>query len=202
MKHILRTTYNLASYANVVGTMMLFGLVAVLNIDVVARGVFHTPFSGSVELVIFAMVLIVFLQLPDVVRCNSLTRSDGFLAMIKTTHPKFADYSSRLIDLTSAIFMALIAWTVFPEFMEAYESCSFLVQPEFGPAPTGNLIQDLSDGLARCDYFGTPGIFTAPKWPLNLATFFGVSLCAIIFGIKAIVGHRELELIHMDETKL
>lgn len=54
--------------ANAVGTLTVLGLVVVMNTDVIARGVFHAPFHGAVELVIFAMALIVFLQLPDVVR--------------------------------------------------------------------------------------------------------------------------------------
>ncbi len=179
---------------------MLFGLVAVLNIDVVARGAFHAPLKGSVELVIFSMVLIVFLQLPDVVRSNRLTRSDGFLAMIKERFPTIASISSRSIDFVSAVFMAMIAWTVWPEFLDAYESCYFFMQPDFGPAPTGNMIDDLSIAFGRCDYFGTPGIFTAPKWPLDLATLFGVFLCSIIFLLKALLGHRELELVHIESN--
>ena len=191
----------LASWANVLGTCMLFGLVIVLNTDVVARGVFHSPLKGSVELVIFALVMIVFLQLPDVVRNNRLTRSDGFLAMAKAKHPTFASITSRVIDLLSAVFMALIAWTVWPEFLDTYESCHFFTQPEFGPAPSGEFFTDLSAAFARCDYFGTPGIFTAPKWPGHLATFFGVSLCSIIFFLKAMLGKRVLELIHMEDIE-
>jgi TRAP-type C4-dicarboxylate transport system permease small subunit len=179
---------------------MIFGLVAVLNTDVVARGVFHSPLNGSIELVIFSMVLIVFLQLPDVVQSNRLTRSDGFLAMIKDNHPDIASYTSRSIDFGSAIFMGLIAWTMWPEFHEAIESCYFFIQPDFGPPPSGNIIKDLSTAFGRCDYFGTPGIFTAPTWPLKLATVFGVSLCSIIFMIKALLGKRELELVHMESN--
>lgn len=191
----------IASWANVLGTCMLFGLVTVLNTDVIARGAFHSPLNGSVELVIFAMVMIVFLQLPDVVRMDRLTRSDGFLAMIKISHPVLASYSSRAIDLTSAIFMGLIAWTVWPEFLSTYESCYFFAQPDFGPAPSGDLIADLSIAFGRCDYFGTPGIFTAPKWPGHLATVFGVGLCTIVFLLKALLGDRRLELVHMEEMQ-
>lgn len=192
--------YQLARVSNAFGTLVIFGLVGVLNIDVVARGIFHAPLKGSVELVIFALVLIVFMQLPDVVRTNRLTRSDGFLAVLKTKRPQIADIASRVIDCSACIFMALVTWAVWPEFVDAFASCSFFTQPDFGPPPTGNLVQDFSDGWARCDYFGTPGVFTAPKWPLHLATFFGVLLCSIIFGLKALLGHRELELIHMDKS--
>lgn len=185
--------YRTASISNILGTCMLFGLVAVLNVDVVARGVFHSPLKGSVELVVFALVMIVFLQLPDVVRTNRLTRSDGFVLMMTDRSPRFASFISRAIDLTSAIFMLLIVYAALPEFLDSYESCYFFTQPDFGPAPTGNLLTDLSTAFGRCDYFGTPGIFTAPTWPGHLATVFGVALCALIFLLKALIGPREVK---------
>ncbi len=191
----------IASWANVIGTCMLFGLVAVLNTDVIARGVFHSPLNGSVELVIFAIVMIVFLQLPDVVKMGRLTRSDGFLTMIRQNHPTFARNISRVIDLTSAIFMGLIAWTVWPEFVTTYESCAFFAQPDFGPAPTGNMLEDLSAAFGRCDYFGTPGIFTAPKWPGHLVTVFGVGLCAVILLLKAVLADRNKDPDPMEDAQ-
>jgi len=147
------------------------------------------------------MVLIVLLHRPEVVRCDRLTRSDGLLAMAKERHPAFASASSRLIDLTSAVVMSLIAWTVWPEFLDTFESCSFFQAPDFGPPLTGNLITDLADAFGRCDYFGTPGIFTAPKWPPRLVTAVGIGLGAIIFLLKAILGNRALELVHMEPAE-
>jgi len=69
----------LAIAANVAGTLTVLALVAILNADVVMRGVFNTPLKGTYEIVQLAVVFIVFLQLADVVRVDRLTRSDGFL---------------------------------------------------------------------------------------------------------------------------
>lgn len=77
----------IAITANTIGTLMVLCLVVVVDYDVIARGVFNKPFGGAVEVVQFAMVLIVFLQLPDVVRVNRLTRSDGFLAVMQPRFP-------------------------------------------------------------------------------------------------------------------
>ena len=178
----------LASFANMIGTLVIFMLVATMNFDVVARGVFHAPLKGVVEVVIFSLILIVFMQLPDVVRHNRLTRSDGFLAFGAQSFPKFTNILSRLIDLTGCIFMALIAWTMWPEFVESVETCHFITPPDFGPEPTGNLIADISAAFARCDYFGTPGIFTAPWWPAKLAIVFSASLSSLIFFFKVLPG--------------
>lgn len=180
----------LASFANMIGTLVIFMLVATMNFDVVARGIFHAPLKGVVEVVIFSLILIVFMQLPDVVRHNRLTRSDGFLTFGAVSFPKFTNILSRLIDLVGCIFMALIAWTMWPEFVESIETCHFITPPEFGPEPTGNLITDISAAFGRCDYFGTPGIFTAPWWPAKLAIVFSVSLSSLIFFFKVLLGQE------------
>jgi len=178
----------LAVGANVIGTTFILLLVVIMNVDVVARGVFHAPLRGTVEVVIFSLVLIVFLQLPNVVQGGRLTRSDGFLLLMQSTRPKVSHLASRVIDLVSGLFMALITWTMWPEFLDAFGSCGFFVQPEFGGAPTGSLWGDVVQSWGRCDYFGTPGVFTAPWWPAKLAILFGVGLSALLFLLKAIAG--------------
>lgn len=191
LRRLRRGVLTVAVVANMIGTAVLFVLIAVMNTDVVARGVFHAPFRGVVEVVIFSLVLIVFLQLPDVVRSNRLTRSDGFLGVLRSRSPAAGRTVSRIINAVAAVFMGMIAWTVWPEFVEAFESCHFFTAPEFGPEPTGDLFADLGAALSRCEYFGTPGIFTAPWWPVRLAMVFGVALCAVIFAIKAVTGEDE-----------
>ena len=181
----------LAGVANIIGTLVIFALVATMNVDVVARGIFNAPLRGVVEVVIFSLILIVFLQLPDVVRHNRLTRSDGFLTFGSVAFPRMTDALSRLIDASGCVFMALIAWIMFPEFVESIETCHFLTAPEFGPPPSGDFLTDIAAAFGRCEYFGTPGIFTAPWWPAKLAIVFSVSLCCVIFLFKAILG-REL----------
>ena len=188
---------SVAIAANAVGTVVIFVLVGIMNVDVVARGVFNAPLRGVVEVVIFSLILIVFLQLPDVVRSNRLTRSDGFLTLGEERFPRLAAIMTRGIDLAAAIFMALIAWTIWPEVVDAIGSCHFVTPPEFGPKPSGNLWTDLSAAFGRCEYFGTPGIFTAPWWPAKLAIFFSVTLCAIIFAFKVALGNRDTA-IHDD----
>ena len=145
--------------ANAVGTLVVLALVAVVNFDVAARGFFNNPFLGAVEVVQFSMVLIVFLQLPDVVRVDRLTRSDGLLTIIGNRRPKLASAIRNMIDLISAIFMVLVALAIWPEFLEMLESS---------------------------DYFGVPGIFTAPWWPIKLVIFASAGLCALIFLLKTL----------------
>ena len=112
---IIRTVQRLvtavAVVANVGGALVLLCLVALINSDVFAREVLHAPIKGVVELVIFSMILIVFLQLPDVVRTNRLTRSEGVLSGFFSDRPSVADVASRILDGMAFAFMVMIAWT-------------------------------------------------------------------------------------------
>lgn len=156
-----RALDRIAMAANVCGTLVVLALVVIVNVDVISRGVFSAPFRGSVEVVQFSMVLIVFLQLPDVVRANRLTRSDGLLLVMGNRRPVAAAWLSKIINAVSAILMALIAYAIWPEFVEAWE--------------TG-------------DFFGTPGVFTAPWWPVKLVIFFSAVLCCLIWLSKILGG--------------
>lgn len=147
--------------ANTLGTVVVFGLVVVLNYDVVARGLFNAPFLGAVEVVQFSVVLIVFLQLPDVVRVGRLTRSDGFLLAIGQKRPRVGVIARRLSNLVAAVFMALVALAMWPEFFEAWESN---------------------------DFFGIPGVFVAPWWPVKLVILFSAIWCTALFVLKTVTG--------------
>ena len=146
----------IAMAANAAGTFVVIGLIAVVNYDIVARGVFNQPFLGAVEVVQFSLVLIVFLQLPDVIRVGRLTRSDGFLGVMRQRSPGIGNTMSRGIDLISGVFMILVAVAIWPEFLEMWDAQ---------------------------DYFGVPGVFTAPWWPVKLTIFVSACLCTIHFAL-------------------
>jgi len=148
-----------ATLANAVGTLVVIGLVAIVNYDIFARGLFNLPFRGAYEVVQFSMILIVFLQLPDVVKAGRLTRSDGLLGLIRFKFPKVYLVLNAIINVISATIMALITLAIFPEFIEMWETK---------------------------DYFGVPGVFTAPYWPIKLTILCSTALCTIIFILKVI----------------
>lgn len=199
LRQICHVSVSVALVANMIGTAVIFVLIAIMNIDVISRGLFNAPFRGVVEVVIFSLILIVYLQLPDVVRSNRLTRSDGFLIYASERFPRFSAAAARLIDGVSAVFMAMIAWTIWPEFVDSIASCHFITPPELGAQPTGDFLTDLAAAFARCEYFGTPGIFTAPWWPAKLAIFFSATLCSLLFLLKAVLGGRSLALVRLDD---
>lgn len=151
--------------ANAVGTLVVLGLVIIVNYDAIARSLFNKPFLGAVEVVQFSMVLIVFLQLPDVVRVGRLTRSDGLLGLVGRRNRSAGKLLSRAIDLFSLTFMVIIAIAIWPEFVDMWESQ---------------------------DFFGIPGVFTAPWWPVKLVIFLSAVLCAIHFILHVVHGPKTI----------
>ena len=169
-----RAANTLAIAANALGTLVVLALVAILNVDVVARGVFSSPIPGTYEIVQFSVVLIVFLQLADVVRVDRLTRSDGFLNVMQGRKPGIAANMRRIINALSAIFMGLIAYITFPEFLHMWDTN---------------------------DYFGVPGLFTLPWWPVKLVITIGTTLSCLIFLLKVITAQDRPPLAQSPEPQ-
>ena len=156
-----RVANTLAIAANALGTLVVLALVVTLNVDVIARGLFSSPIPGTYEIVQFSVVLIVFLQLADVVRVDRLTRSDGFLNVVGARRPGISASMRRIINALSAIFMGMIAYITFPEFLHMWDTQ---------------------------DYFGVPGLFTLPWWPVKLVITVGTALACLIFVLKVITA--------------
>lgn len=154
-----RVANALAIAANAAGTLTVLALVVILNVDVIARGLFNAPLKGTYEIVQLAVVFIVFLQLADVVRVDRLTRSDGFLNLLQGKRPGLTVALRRIINAISAVFMFLIAYIMFPEFLKMWQTQ---------------------------DFFGVPGVFTAPWWPIKLVIASGSALACVIFVLKVI----------------
>ncbi|WP_170477436.1 TRAP transporter small permease subunit [Ruegeria arenilitoris] len=167
-----RVANSLAITANALGTLVVLALVVILNVDVVARGLFSAPLRGTYEMVQFSVVMIVFLQLADVVRVDRLTRSDGFLNLMHHRRPGLTANLRRIINAISAIFMALIAYVTFPEFLHMWETQ---------------------------DYFGVPGLFTLPWWPVKLVIACGTALACMIFLLKVVTAQDRPQLVRTPE---
>lgn len=170
--NLSRVASTLAITTNALGTLVVLALVVVLNVDVIARGLFSSPLRGTYEIVQFSVVMIVFLQLPDVVRVDRLTRSDGLLGVIQLRRPSLAANLRRIINAISAIFMGLVAYVTFPEFLHMWHTQ---------------------------DYFGVPGLFTLPWWPVKLVIASGTALSCLIFVFKVISAQDRPEMIRIPE---
>lgn len=82
--------------------------------------------------------------------------------------------------------MSLATWTIWPEAIESVETCNY----SGAFSADGSLFAALSAANTSCEYFGTPGIFTAPWWPVKLVVASSLTLCGIIFLFKTILGDK------------
>ena len=139
---------------NSVGGVLIFGLVIMINLDIICRFLFNAPIDGVTELVELSIVAIVFLQLGDAVRNGRLTRSDGLYNKLKEKNPRVGHMFGAFFDLAgAAFFMTLIAGSV-PRFIDAWE---------------------------RGYYAGNKGIIVIPIWPVRLIIVIGAVTVVFVF---------------------
>lgn len=139
---------------NSVGGVLIFGLVVMINLDILLRFLFNAPIDGVTELVELSIVAIVFLQLADAVRNRRLTRSDGLYSKIRERNPRFGHALGAFFDLAGAVFfLTLIAGSI-PRFVDAWE---------------------------RGYYAGNKGIVVIPVWPVRLIIVIGAVTVVFVF---------------------
>lgn len=139
---------------NSMGTVLIFGLVVMINLDVISRFLFNAPIDGVTELVELSIVAIVFLQLSDAVRTGRLTRSEGLFSRLQQKHPRLGHVLGAFFDLAGAAFFITIILGGIPRFLDAWQR----------------------------DYFsGIRGIFIVPVWPVRLILVIGALTVVFVF---------------------
>lgn len=139
---------------NGLGSIWIFVLMILINLDAFGRTLFANPIEGVVEIVEMSIVAIVFLQLGDATREGRLTRSDGLFQRLLKRYPAYGRWLGAIFDLMGIVFMAIVLYGTVPELIEAVE-------------------EDL--------YFGSEGVFTAPKWPVYLIILIGATVTLLQF---------------------
>ena len=139
---------------NAVGTIWIFLLMVLINLDVGGRGLLNSPVPGVNEMIELSIVGIVFLQLGDATRAGRLTRSDGLFTIVLKRRPAVGRLMGLAFDLIGACFMALILYGSWPLFWSALEDN---------------------------EYVGTIGVFTAPVWPVQLIILIGCAVTLLQF---------------------
>ncbi len=150
--------HHLTQGLNALGTLIIIGLMLLINSDIVGRTAFDTPVRGVTELVSLSIVGIVFLQLADTLRSGRFTRADMLLDRLKRTRPALAAALQALYHLLGAALMLIILWAAWPS---------------------------LVDSIRIREYVGALGDFTAPVWPVRLMMLVGLSVTALTFVLLA-----------------
>lgn len=139
---------------NSIGTALIFGLLVLINSDIVGRALFDSPVRGVPEIVALSFVAIVFLQLPHSLRLGQLTVADSVFSHIARARPRAAKAALAVYNLTGAALLGVIFFACWPFFVDAWT-------------------QDL--------FIGSEGNFTAPIWPVRLVIQIGCAVMAIQF---------------------
>jgi TRAP-type mannitol/chloroaromatic compound transport system permease small subunit len=148
---------------NALGTLGIFGLLVLINIDIVGRSAFNSPLRGTTELVSLAIVGIVFMQLPNTLWAGRFVRAELLIDIVEARAPRLADIIQGLFHVIGAAMMAVVVVAVVPELRSAWE---------IG------------------DYVGSLGDFTAPTWPIRLITVIGSALTCLTYIFLAFADFR------------
>jgi TRAP-type mannitol/chloroaromatic compound transport system permease small subunit len=150
---------SIISVMNSLGTVWVFVLLVIINLDIGGRALFNHPVRGVPEIVALSIVACVFLQLAHTLKVGRLTRSDIVLNWLQTHHPNMKHFLEGLYFLIGACLLAILLHSSIPLFTKAW----------------------------RIDeYVGAQGDFMAPVWPVKLIILIGCTAAAIQFFLMAV----------------
>ncbi len=150
---------NLTLALNVIGTILVFLLMILINADVIGRTFFLTPISGVPEIVSMSIVAIVFLQIAQAVRMGRLTRTEALLNSLSRHAPRLR----ALLELAFAATALFVIWALYT-------------------ASYGLFVKSWDRGT----FVGTVGDFIAPIWPVKLVILIGCIALSVQFLLIAI----------------
>ena len=154
MHKIIRWFQAWVSGLNGIGSLLIFAIMILINVDVLSRFLLNAPISGVTELVELSIACIVFLQISDAVRGGKLIRSDSLHARLLSRAPAAGHVLGALFDLAGALFFTAILYGSIPRLLEAWR----------GGYYTGNV-----------------GLFTMPVWPIRLILVIGCVTAILVF---------------------
>ncbi|SFM36267.1 TRAP transporter small permease subunit [Shimia aestuarii] len=157
---------------NVTGTVLIVGIMLLVNLDVFGRNFLDAPISGVPEMVSMSIVAIVFLQIAQAFRKGRLTRTEALLGFLD----KRASKLRHGVDFLFAIASVALVWQLYaaswPLFVKSWK---------------------------RGTFEGTVGDFTAPVWPVKLIILIGciaLIIQLIMFAATALFrlfGYQETD---------
>lgn len=155
----------LSGIAAGIGALWIFGIMILINVDVVMRGVASAPLPAVPEFVALSITAIVFLQLAAALRSGRFIKSDALGALLFEKFPKLGRIMRPVMYGLGATLFAVLAYASWPILIRAIE---------------------------RETYVGTIGGVTFPIWPVSLIIVLGAILVALEYALMALreVGKR------------
>lgn len=161
---LLRLMRKIALAMAVLGGLGTLIIMALINADVIGRGVFGTPVPATAEMVSAAIVTIVFLQLPYATITGRNVRSDIILGRIERASPRAGFLFDALHHAIGAIMLFILLWYIAPEMVSAFRDSETV---------------------------GLYHIFTLPRGPFVMAVVIGCALTMLCYALLTVLLLRE-----------
>lgn len=149
----------LTSVLNMAGTVLVFFLLVIINLDIFGRFLFGKPVVGTVEMVIVATTAVVYFQIADALREGRIVRVDTLLNLLCAKLPRVGSLVKGVYNLIGAATFLMIVYYTYP-FLERM--------------------------LASGEVYGNPMVFGVPKWPVRLVMLVGCGAVVLQFLVMAL----------------
>ena len=157
--------HRLTAWMNAAGTLLIFVLLVITNLDILGRDLLNRPLRGTTELMSVGIVVVVFLQLPNTLWAGRFPRADFLLDYVNQRAPRLAAAMQCVFHLVGAAMLAVLCLAIWPELIRAWE---------------------------LGDFFGAMNDFAIPLWPVRLIMLAGSACCALTFLFLAVADFRKL----------
>ena len=157
--------HRLTGWMNAAGTLLIFGLLVITNLDILGRDLLNRPLRGTTELMSVGIVVVVFLQLPNTLWAGRFPRADFLLEYVHHRSPRAAAAMQCVFHLVGAAMLGLLCVAIWPELIRAWE---------------------------LGDFFGAMNDFAIPLWPVRLVMLVGSVCCALTFLFLARADIRNI----------
>ncbi len=137
------------------GTLLVILIMVIMDADVISRTLFNAPVRGVPEIVTMSLAAIVFLQFPAMLCAGRVIGTDGFLGWLARRAPRAEQALQSFFHALGALVFGVLVYCVWPL-----------------------LISTWTNG----DTYGVEGLFTFPKWPVQLIIVAGCLGMAIQYA--------------------
>ena len=143
--------------SNAIGTVAVFCLMFLICADVLSQFFLNTPVPGVPEMVGYAIVGAVYLQLANTLQVGRFTRAEMLITKLETDRPIGGAIFNILFNFLGIVVFVLIVDGTYEKLLESWPDLEF----------------------------GNTGTFTILVWPLRAVIMFGAALAAIQYAVLA-----------------
>lgn len=144
---------------NALGTCLVLFIMGVVLTDVIGRSMFSRPLTGTAEMVAMSIAVVVFLQFPSTLAAGRVIAADGLVEWLGQRSIRAEQWLLALHHAVGATLFAVTARFVWPLLVIARDSG---------------------------DYYGTPAMFSFPKWPIFAVVCFGCAVMALQYLVMTV----------------